>query len=76
MDKLKAFWNWLDGKKTVIGVVLVAAPGVIVKASAVAAASGVDPAKVAQYAGIAVAVVGVAHKIYKAVWPAPEAPVQ
>ena len=67
-DFIKKAWAYLNGKKTVIGAALVAAPVVIAKGVAIATSLGLNPEKIATWTGAAIAVVGIAHKLYKAVY--------
>jgi len=70
-------WSFLNGKKTAIGAALIAAPILITQGSALATSFGVDGTKAAQYAGAAIAAVGLGHRLYKLVYGSePEAPKQ
>ena len=57
-------WTWLDGKKTVFGSVL-AILGTVAEQLSVILPGLLGPAKAAQYIGVATAVVGGLHKVYK-----------
>ena len=57
-------WTWLNGKKTLFGAVLVVL-GTVAEQLQVILPAFVGPAEVAQYSGVALAIVGGLHKIYK-----------
>lgn len=57
-------WTWLNGKKTLVGAVI-ALIGFAPQIAALLPSLGVDAALAAKIAGAAVALVGIAHKVYK-----------
>lgn len=59
-------WNWLNGKKTLIGVILLSIPVIWEGVAQILAAGGMGPEQVAAIGGVILAVVGIAHKILKA----------
>ena len=66
VKKLKSGWNWLDGKKTFIGVVLVGIPIIWEPLSAILVAGGVDAEQLVAIGGYIALAVGIAHKLLKA----------
>lgn len=66
VQKLKSFWNWLNGKKVLIGSILVGVPVIWEALSAILAAGGVSDVKLLAIGGTIALVVGWAHKILKA----------
>jgi hypothetical protein len=67
MVAFKKFREFFDGRKTAIGVILVAAPVALEQGRQFLVALGVDPTKAATWFGTALLAVGLAHKAYKAV---------
>jgi hypothetical protein len=65
MGFLQKFWDYMNGKKTVVGVIITVLATAVGYAPAVLAFVGVGAATIAQYIGIATTVLGVLHKIYK-----------
>lgn len=59
-------WRFLDGKKTKIGVVLMAIPVLWQGLQPILEVGGVSPEKAAAIGGIIVVVLGIAHKVLKA----------
>lgn len=59
-------WNWLNGKKTLIGVVLLSIPVIWEGVAQILSAGGMGAEQVAAIGGAILAVVGIAHKILKA----------
>ena len=57
-------WTYLDGKKVVLGAILVIL-GTVADQASIFLPTILPPAKAAQYIGVATAVVGGLHKIYK-----------
>ena len=60
-------WTWLDGKKVLIGSVLVIFSVVADQLSVILPAL-LGPAEATQYVGIATAIVGALHKVYKFIY--------
>ncbi len=58
-------WEFLDGKKTVVGSVIVALSVAAGYLPAVLAFFGVAAVKASTIVGVVTTVVGVAHKVYK-----------
>jgi VIT1/CCC1 family predicted Fe2+/Mn2+ transporter len=58
-------WDWLNGKKTIIGAIITALAFVAGALPAVLTAFGVSAVLVAKVVGISTTVVGIAHRIYK-----------
>jgi hypothetical protein len=58
-------WDFLNGKKTIIGAAITVLAIIAGALPVVLAAVGVDAILVAKVVGIATTVVGVAHKLYK-----------
>jgi len=65
VKKLKAGWNWLNGKKTLIGSILVGVPVIWDAVSRMLVAGGVEDEKVVAVGAILLLVVGWAHKLLK-----------
>jgi hypothetical protein len=65
-DNFMKLWEWLNGKKTFIGTVLVGVPVVWNAVQPILEASGASPEKVAAIGGILLAGIGIAHKVLKA----------
>jgi len=64
---MKKLWNWFSGKKTVIGAVLLGVPVIWEAVVPILSASGVNEAKVVAITGVIATVVGLGHKVVKAV---------
>ena len=62
---LKKVWNWLNGKKTLLGAILLGVPVVWEALTPILTASGVTEAKVVAVAGVIATVVGLGHKLLK-----------
>jgi hypothetical protein len=60
-------WAWFDGKKTLIGAVLTIL-GTVAEQLSVILPVLLEPAQAAQYVGVATAVLGGLHKIYKFIY--------
>lgn len=60
-------WAYLNGKKTLVGAVIVILSTVADQLSVILPAL-LEPAEAAKYIGIATTVLGVAHKLYKFVY--------
>lgn len=58
-------WDWLNGKKTVIGAVITAVGVVAGYLPAVLAFFGVEAVHIATVVGVVTAIVGLLHKAYK-----------
>lgn len=58
-------WDWLNGKKTLIGAIITALAAIAGALPVVLAAVGVNAVLIAKVVGIATMVVGIAHKVYK-----------
>jgi hypothetical protein len=65
---LTKIWDFMNGKKTIVGAVITAVSVGATYLPAVLAFFGVDAVKIATYVGISTTVVGVAHKIYKFIY--------
>jgi hypothetical protein len=68
MGFLTKFWEYMNGKKTVVGAIITAVSVGIGYLPAVLAFFGVDAVQIATYVGIATTVVGILHKIYKFIY--------
>jgi len=66
-ESMKKLWNWFSGKKTVIGAVLLGVPVIWEAVVPILSASGVNEAKVVAITGVIATVVGLGHKVVKAV---------
>ena len=62
---LKKVWDWLNGKKTLLGAILLGAPVVWEAITPILTAGGVTEAKVVAVAGVIATVVGLGHKLLK-----------
>jgi len=60
-------WTWLDGKKTLVGAVLVIL-GVVADQLSVILPALLEPSVAAKYVGVATAVIGALHKVYKFIY--------
>ena len=60
-------WTWFDGKKTLVGAVLVILSVVADQLSVILPVI-LGPAEAVQYVGIATAIVGALHKVYKFIY--------
>jgi hypothetical protein len=58
-------WDFLNGKKTVVGVIITVLAAIAGYLPAVLAFFGVSAVAIAQWVGVATTVVGIAHKLYK-----------
>ena len=64
---MKKLWNWLNGKKTLLGVILVSVPVIWEGLSQILLAGGVlGPEQVVAVGGIILGVIGILHKVLKA----------
>jgi len=68
MDQLQGFWDFMNGKKTVVGLIITALGFAAGFVPALLAALGVGAVTVVKVTGILTTVLGVAHKIYKFVY--------
>jgi hypothetical protein len=68
MGLLTKFWEFMNGKKVVVGAIITFLTVVAGYLPAVLAFFGIGAVQVAQYVGIATTVVGIAHKIYKFIY--------
>ena len=62
---MKKAWNWFNGKKTLIGSILVGVPIIWAELSKMLEAGGVPDATVTAIGGTVLLVVGWGHKILK-----------
>lgn len=58
-------WDFMNGKKTFFGLLLIALGKLVLVLPAVLALFGVGPSDVATYVGYLLAFVGLLHKVYK-----------
>lgn len=58
-------WQWLNGKKTIFGLILTVLAWLAAQAPAILPVFGLEAVLVAKIAGVLLTVVGVGHKIYK-----------
>jgi hypothetical protein len=65
MGFLQKFWDFMNGKKTVVGAILTALSWILANAGVVLPFFHVDAAHIAGIVGILTTVVGIAHRIYK-----------
>jgi hypothetical protein len=65
-EKLEKMWKLLDGKKTLIGAVLVSVPVIWAGVEPILTAGGVSPEKLAAVGGLILGGIGIAHKVLKA----------
>ena len=65
MEFLSGLWKFMDGKKTIFGLLITAVSAVATAVPAILAVFGVDAVHVAAVVGVATTVVGILHKIYK-----------
>lgn len=65
MSFLNGLWAWLDGKKTVVGLIITVAAQVAGYLPAVLPFFGLEAQQVATIVGISATVLGVLHKVYK-----------
>jgi VIT1/CCC1 family predicted Fe2+/Mn2+ transporter len=68
LDMFTKLWDWLNGKKTLIGAIITGLAYIAGALPAVLPFFGVEAVLAAKIVGIAVTVVGVAHKIYKFIY--------
>ena len=61
-------WDFLNGKKTVVGGVITAVAVAVQYLPSVLPFVGVDAAQVGVYVGVATTVLGLLHKVYKFVY--------
>jgi hypothetical protein len=64
---MKRFWSYINGRKSIVGAILIAAPVALDQVRELAVALGLDPVKAATYAGTALLVLGLLHKLWKAI---------
>jgi hypothetical protein len=62
------FWDFMNGKKMIVGGVITSVSLAIQYLPAVLAFVGVDAAQVGVYVGVATTVLGLLHKLYKFVY--------
>lgn len=67
-EMLTKIWDWLNGKKTVIGAVITAISVTATQLGVLLPLFGVDAVLVAKIIGIATTVVGLLHKAYKFIY--------
>ena len=60
-------WQWLDGKKTVIGAILVIV-GTVGEQASILLPALFEPAQALEYIGYVKLVVGALHKVYKFIY--------
>jgi len=64
-ENMKKLWDWLNGKKTLLGVILISVPVIWEGVSQILTVGGMGPEQVAAIGGILLGAVGVLHKILK-----------
>lgn len=64
-DSMKKAWSWFNGKKTLLGAVLVGTPVLWEEVSKILAAGGADGAQLAAISGGLLAGLGIVHKLLK-----------
>lgn len=70
VDKINALWDWLNGKKTAIGSVILALGFLAAWLPEALPAFGVAPELALKITGVVGVVLGLAHKLYKALFRA------
>lgn len=65
-DFFAKVWGWLNGKKTVIGALITVLSAIVAFVGVALPAFGVDAVLVAQVTGFIVSVIGLLHKLAKA----------
>ena len=65
-ESMKKMWNWFNGKKTLLGVVLVSVPVIWGGVEPLLAEGGMSPERVAAIGGVIVGGIGILHKLLKA----------
>jgi hypothetical protein len=65
---MQKIWDYLSGKKTVIGVVITVLATIAGVLPPILQVVGVDAVLAAKVIGIATTVVGLAHKVYKFIY--------
>jgi hypothetical protein len=68
MDWLQKIWDFMNGKKTAVGLIITALAFLAGFVPALMAALGVEALLVAKVAGVLTTIVGIAHKVYKFVY--------
>jgi hypothetical protein len=58
-------WEWLNGKKTLMGIIITVLAWLATNVPVILPAVGIDAILVAKITGILLTVVGIAHKVYK-----------
>jgi len=65
-EELETMWKWLDGKKTLIGAILIGVPVIWEGVQPILEAGGVSPEFIGVVAGGIIGAIGIAHKVLKA----------
>lgn len=68
MDFFTKIWDWLNGKKTIVGAIITAAAVIATYIPGLLAFFGVADVKIAAIIGVATTVVGLLHKLYKFIY--------
>lgn len=73
-ESMKKFWAFLNGKKTLLGVILVSVPVIWGGVEPVLTEAGMSAEKAAAIGGVVLGAVGILHKVMKALGVAEKPP--